>query len=504
MAFPRGFRVPQDQGGPGQGQRVGGFGGDPSKTQDDHRAAVQSVGKAPVILLHGNSGAADSGRWNMLDLQQMLITVGYPRELVWAPSYLGTGTLDLQTPHINNVNEVREFITNVCEYLDVTVVDIIAHSLGCSLAYAIFRGLRKPRQGTQVQFDDQLKRWNRVGTFVALAGAFHGLGPFAVGEWDSDGAFMRGLLAETTGGGGETPYGPNDPGTPEPAHNIRYFCGVARGDFIDIQNPGTGKLAGAINRDYDLGPADIGHEKIKESQVVFNDFLPHLNAVPPVRRVAIVPDKASGNYDAPLTITVHVEPPDRSVDYVANRVTKEFRNGFIVTSSEDRLEGTLQDGQAVEIPAGGMWEIVFSAEGTADVKRTYWVDVEPIEVAIITDNSAPFEGSLDVVATTTRGNLYHSLKGDMWSEGPAITITSDAAPRFIAIDSDGIASEEVTKSFKKAAAPSAVTATVVEHYVARRISLNEFLAYGQQFGFTTQITLHLINGRWVLAGPPTA
>src|SRR5215216_745652 len=113
LAFPQGFKVPQDQGGPGQGKLIGGFGGDPSKSRDDHRDAVQSIGKAPVILLHGNSGAADSGRWHMLDLQQMLLKAGYPRELVWAPSYLGTGTLDLQTPHANNVNEVREFIDNV-------------------------------------------------------------------------------------------------------------------------------------------------------------------------------------------------------------------------------------------------------------------------------------------------------------------------------------------------------------------------------------------------------
>jgi hypothetical protein len=436
----------------------------------------------------------------MLDLQQMLSRAGYPRELIWAPSYLGAGTLDLMTPHTNNVNEVREFIDNVCEYLDVAVVDIIAHSLGCTLAYAIFRGLR--RQTAPIAFDDQLKRWNRVGTFVALAGAFHGLGPSSVGEWETDGAFMTRLLAEMGGGGGETPYGTNDPRTPQPAHNIRYFCGVARGDFIDIQNPGTGKLAGAINRDYDFGPADVGHEKIKESQVVFDEFLPHLNAVPPDRRVAIVTDKASGSYAAPLTIAVRVEPSDRSVNYVANRVTKEFRNGFIVASATDELEGTLQDGQTLTISASGMWEVTLGADGTADVRRTYWVGVEPIEVTIVTDNSVPFEGSLDVMATATRGKLYHSLKGDMWSEGPIVTITSDAAPRFIAIDSDGIASEGVTKSFKKA--PSVVTATAVQHYVARRIGLNEYLAYGQQFGFNTPFTLYLVNGLWVPASPPDA
>ena len=68
--------------------------------------------------------------------------------------------------------------------------------------------------------------------------------------------------------------------------------------------------------------------------------------------------------------------------------------------------------------------------------------------------------------------------------------------------SRGIASEVVTKTFKKAAAPRAVTATAVQHYVARRISLNEYLAYGQQFGFTTSFSLSLVNGLWVLAGPP--
>jgi pimeloyl-ACP methyl ester carboxylesterase len=502
MAFPQDFEIPQDQGGPGQGQPIGGFGGHPSRTRDQHRSTLQGVGKAPLILLHGNSGAADSGRWNILDLQQMLIKAAYPRELIWAPSYLGTGTLDLMTPHTNNVNEVREFIDNVCQYLDVAVVDIIAHSLGCSLAYAIFRGLK--RQTAPIEFDDQLKRWNRVGTFVALAGAFHGLGPSSVGEWESDGAFMTSLLAETAGGGGETPYGTNDPTTPEPAHNIRYFCGVARGDFIDSQNPGTGKLAGAINRDYDFGPADVGHEKIKESQVVFDDFLPHLNGVPPERRVAIVTDKASGSYAAPLTITVHIDPSDRSVNYVGSRVTKEFRNGFIVTSSTDELDGTLQDGQTLTISESGMWEITFSAEGTTDVRRAYWVSVEPIEVTIITDNSVPFEGSLDVMATTTRGNLYYSLKGDMWSEGTVVTITSDAAPRFIAIDSDGITSEVVTKTFKKVVAPSSVTATAVQHYVARRIGLNEYLAYGQQFGFNTAFTLYRVNGVWVPASMPGA
>jgi pimeloyl-ACP methyl ester carboxylesterase len=140
MAFPQDFEVPVDEGGPPfQRVPVGGFGGNPGKTQDEHRAVVQSVGKAPVLLIHGNGGSADTGRWDMLDLNRMLIEAGYPKELIWAPSYLGTiagfgGIPDLMFPHAHNVGEVREFIDNVCVYLDLEAVDIIAHSLGCTLA----------------------------------------------------------------------------------------------------------------------------------------------------------------------------------------------------------------------------------------------------------------------------------------------------------------------------------------------------------------------------------
>jgi pimeloyl-ACP methyl ester carboxylesterase len=205
MAFPDDFEVPQDQGGPGQGDPVGGFGGNPQKGQEDHRAVVRSAGKAPVILIHGNAGSADiaGDKWNMSQLRERLVSNGYPRDLIWALSYLGTSPSEQARfddggfgpqpprPHTNNVNEVREFIDNVCEYLDVDFVDIIAHSLGCTLAYSVFRGLSK--QGT---FDDELKRWNRVGTFVALAGAFRGLTSHSRGEWVPNGEFIDELRAE--------------------------------------------------------------------------------------------------------------------------------------------------------------------------------------------------------------------------------------------------------------------------------------------------------------------
>ena len=126
-----------------------------------------------MLLVHGNGGAADVAPWDMLDQNRMLLAAGYAQELIWAPSYLGPGTVDLLTPHTDNVDDVRDFLEAVCEYLAVEVVDIIAHSLGCTLMYSVFRGL--DHQASPVSWG-QPKKWNRVGTFVSLAGAFHGLG----------------------------------------------------------------------------------------------------------------------------------------------------------------------------------------------------------------------------------------------------------------------------------------------------------------------------------------
>ncbi|MDQ4142996.1 MAG: lipase family protein [Actinomycetota bacterium] len=429
----------------------------------------------------------------------LMIEAGYPRELLWAPSYLGTafafacaggGATDTEFPHTNNVNEVREFIDNVCAYLGVEVVDIIAHSLGCTLAYSVFRGLRNrrnPQSGPAV-FDEQLKRWHRVGTFVALAGAFRGLRGFD-NEWTPSGTpagdFMTRLLAEElVGGGDETPYGEGEQQTPGPVpHNITYYCGIAKGDLSDIRSPdpnkSTSRLEGAINEVFKFTGDDVlRHQKIiTEPEVVTGNvakglegFARHLNSVPPVPRVAMMVDTDSGDHAGPLTSTIAVDSPDKIVNYVANRVTKEFSNGYVVSKITEILRGTFIGGQSKLTLPEGMWEVVYNVEGAAeDEKRTYWVGAtEMIEVTIETDNSTPFEGSLDVRATATRGQLYHSLYGrgqseaiptgnvlravvcgGGWREGDVARIDEDAVVYFIAIDSDGTASEIVSKSFKK-------------------------------------------------------
>ena len=356
-------------------------------------------------------------------------------------------------PHTNNVNEVREFVDRVCGYLDVNVVDVIAHSLGCSLVYAICRGLEK-RPPPPVNFN-QPKRWQRLGTFVALAGAFHGLGPgLATGEWVPAGEFMTELLGETEGGGGEAPHRPGQTVTPPPTpHNITYFCGIAQGDFVDASRSGTGRLTGAVNRNYSLGPSLLGHRRIKEDPVVFADFLPLLNTVPPAPPATLAVQPDAGSHANPLTATVAVTPATLTVEVTAARVTKAVSNGALAVTTLDSQHHTLHDGDTLTLSTDGQWELTFSAPGAVDDEiRTYWVGIPAVDATITTSNATPFPTSLTVMATTSnpRASLYHSLGGDLWNEGANISITDDAVVSFIAIDPSGVTSQIVSKPFRKA------------------------------------------------------
>ena len=500
MTYPLDFPVPQDTGGPGAGAPIGGFGGNPEADKAAHTDVVARVGKAPVLLVHGNGGAADVRPWDLLDQRRFLRAAGYPDELIWAPSYLGTGSVDLQTPHTNNVDDVRNYLEAVCDYLQVDVVDIIAHSLGCTLMYAVFRGL--DRQTAPITWN-QPKKWARVGTFVSLAGAFHGLGSGSIGEWRTGGEFMNELLDETEGGGGETPFAAGKPPTPAPQpHTISYFCGTAAGDFVDAQNPGTGNLSGATNRSYNLGSGTQGHQAIKENQAVFNDFLPLLNSVPPVPAVVVAVAPQSGPYPAPLTVTLTVDPPDLEVTVTARQLTKQFVNGSIVeTVTRERTE-TVGGGGTITLEGSGFWQLTAGADGAVDpIDRSYWVGVEQLVATIDTDNSVPFDDSVLVTASASdpAAVLYYSLDGTNWTEGAAVTITLDAVVYFIALTPEGISSEVVSKSFtKRVAWDDAETASAVNHFIAGRIDVTEYLALSDQFGFFTPFTLYLVDGDWVL------
>jgi hypothetical protein len=217
--------------------------------------------------------------------------------------------------------------------------------------------------------------------------------------------------------------------------------------------------------------------------------------------VAITIDPATGGHANPLTFTLAVDPADTPVELAATRVTKALSNGLISVTVLESLQRILGNGETVTLSTDGMWELVFRAPGAVDdMRRTYWVGVEPIEATIVTDNATPFQGSLTVVATTSnpRASLYHSLGGDLWNEGANVSITDDAVVAFVAIDPSGTASEVVSRSFKKRVAWEVqATANVNEHFIAGRIGVNEFLTYLGQFGLAP-FTLYLVDGDWVL------
>lgn len=502
MTYPEDFPVPTDSGGPGAGSLLGGFGGNPQTDRAAHRVVVAERGLAPVLLVHGNGGAADVRPWDLLDQRRFLRAAGYADEIIWAPSYLGPGTVDLQTPHTDNVDDLRDFLEAVCRYLDVAVVDVIAHSLGCTLTYAVARGLR--RQNAPIVWD-QPPRWRRLGTFVALAGAFHGLGAGSIGEWRTGGEFMTELLAETAGGGGETPFGAGDPPTDgAPPHTITYFCATAAGDFVDAQNPGTGRLAGAVNRSYNLGSGTQGHQAIKESQAVFDDFRPLLNSVPPVPPAAVMLQPPSGAQSPGVRITATItgrSDPAAPIVLTAERVSTAFVNGYLVRTVEQTATATGPDGAGITLDEAGGWEVTATATGATPGRGTYWVGVEPVAVTIVTDNADPFDDSLLVTAlpSSVAATVYHSLDGQRWSVGASVVLDRDAVVSFIAIDPDGLASPVATRSFtKRIPWDDQASGTVIDHFVAGRIDVDEFLAYSSQFGFFTAFTLYLVAGDWVL------
>ncbi|MEP6562576.1 MAG: hypothetical protein ABJD68_16060, partial [Nakamurella sp.] len=355
-------------------------------------------------------------------------------------------------------------------------------------------------------------KWSRIGTFVSLAGGFHGLGTFSIGEWQTGGEFMSELLLETDGGGGETPFAAGKPLTTPPApHSVSYFCATASGDFVDAQNPGTGRLQGATNRSYNLGSGTQGHQEIKENQSVFNDFLPLLNSVPPRPAVLVTLDPESGAYPSPLSITVLVDPSASVISVTSSRVLKSFQAGYVIDEVGESTTVIVQNGQSISLVNPGRWEVAVKAAGSAgEPPRTYWVGVRSRTASIVTNNSEPFDTNLLVTgrATDPTATLYYSLDhptaNSTWNVGAAVTITQDSTVSFIAINPQGLATDIVGRSFtKRVPWDDAETADAIGHYLAGRIDVTEYLAYSDRFGFFTPFTLYLVDGQWVL-DPNTA
>lgn len=484
---------------------LSGFGGDPSKDRARHRASIQ---RTPVILVHGNAGHATHPQWGMETMKNFLIDAGYDDVELWAMSYLGENNSKtiLGTVHRDHIAAFRQFVDGVRAYLGVDKLDFIAHSLGCGMVNAYLRGLQPDGR-----FDNAEHRFDMLGCFISLAGATYGLGRQAKDDFESGGAFEV-ASHRFNGVSDDTPMGQADleeqraPDSPPHWKDVtsldngqsRYAALIARNDFVDQQNPDTGRRAGAdLNKRYDLGFSIQGHEKIIKTQAVFDDFKSLLNRTPPRPPVYITVDKASGSYGANLPVRVTVVPAGIAVACTATRLSRQFQGGTMVDQVIASSSFTLADGESLTLAQDGAWEVVFSAANAEPVQRTYGVNVTLPELTVAPPDGTHYTGRLAVTVTASKGTSYVSLDKSHWNAVSNIILRDTSTLYAMAIDADGLPSAVARATYERQAVES-VTATVAEHYVARRIDVHRFLALGQQFGYSAQVTLYRVGDQWVL------
>lgn len=487
-----------------------GFGGDPNLNREEHRASIK---KTPVILIHGNAANVSHSKWGWYPIMRgFLKDEGYQDSEIWAMNYLGENRdlpPELPSPVRDHIIEVRKFIDDVIAYLNVKRVDIISHSLGGMMTTAYLKGFKS--DGTWENTNNKL---DRVGTAVYLASNNYGMyqqplyGEFQIGsDFEVNSHKFEGINEDT-------PKGINDPKkmvAPEESWKVttikdadtlspqvKYVAIIAINDFVDQQSKDTSRLNGAdLNQRFNLGPNTDGHEKIIKDRGVFDSFKIYLNEYPPVSPVNITVDKENGNYLKPLSIVINVDPKDKTVSYIAKCINKEFVAGYIVETARETLNGELKNGKKLTISTDGIWEVAFSCPGASDIKRVYGVSVAIPIVEIITPNTSKFTGSREVQAQASNGKLYFSFDGKLFNEGSTIRISESHTVYFIAID-NGKASEIVSRYYEKAAAwTEQASGTPTNHYIAQRITLDEYInIYGPKYHWINTYTMYKINGEW--------
>jgi pimeloyl-ACP methyl ester carboxylesterase len=301
--FPGDFPELLDRGGFGQGEVIEGFGGDTTIDRAGNRAAIV---RRPVVLVHGNGVTVFDERFGMTHLREALLGAGYVDAEIWAGSYLGrnVAVAETPTPHRTNIDDVRDFVDAVLDYLAVERVDLVGHSLGCGMINGYLRGLTPDGS-----FDTGLHRFDRVGTVVCLGGALYGTGSGFLyePEFNVDGAWVAATLTldgvedATPFGAGSTlaMEGPDTGGTlpkGRPFHAVTALDGgptriywVALwsiGDIVDANLQNAGGLGGAdLNQGFDLpatlpgvaSPQLARHGQLLRSPEVFEAMLPYLD-----------------------------------------------------------------------------------------------------------------------------------------------------------------------------------------------------------------------------------
>ena len=154
VSFAADFPILQDK---EWGYRLGGWGG---------IARGHPLRHHPVILIHGNTGDANDWDEPGRSVRKRFSEAGYSSQELWALSYNGKTTKELplalqcRTDNETNIPDLAAFVRAVLAYTGAAKVDIVAHSLGVTIA----RGMLAAHPDWSQVIDD----------FVAIAGANHG------------------------------------------------------------------------------------------------------------------------------------------------------------------------------------------------------------------------------------------------------------------------------------------------------------------------------------------
>jgi hypothetical protein len=480
-----------------------GFGGDPSLNQAQHRERSK---KCPVILVHGNASNSVHPKFGMEAMKTFLKNEAYQDCEIWAMDYLGenNGMHELLGVHRNRIDAFRDFVDQVRDYLGVEKLDFISHSLGCGMVNAYLRGLQ-----SNGEWNSENHRFDVAGTSVSIAGATYGLGTGSIDEFRTGSQFEVASHRFGDVASDDTPFG-EDTGSEQIAptdawkvttaldnHQVSYVAIIAREDFVDQQYPNTSRRDGAdLNKVFNVGQGIPGHEKIIKEQAVFDAFKGYLNRYPPVPPVRFSVDKESGNHGARLRITATITPADATIGYKAKRLTKAVQAGFLVETVAEENAGALANGQSLTLANDGAWEVKFTANSGAALERSYGVNVLIPELNILTDNSTPFQGSLEVKTMASKGTVFYSTDKTHWLAESNPLIHETTTLYFMAIDAQGLASPVVSKTYEKKTVEFA-KATLTGHFIAGRLGVSDYVDLTIQLGPYAVITLYFVNGEWV-------
>lgn len=140
--------------------------------------AGDCVRRDPVIFIHGNADRAMGGQiggWE--DSVQYFVSRGYRRAELYGTTY-GPANALLSSQYYHSkeyVLHVRSFIEAVLEYTGAERVDIIAHSMGVTMARKAIKGGAASDLAAGGSYDVGSPLTDLVDTFVGIAGGNRGL-----------------------------------------------------------------------------------------------------------------------------------------------------------------------------------------------------------------------------------------------------------------------------------------------------------------------------------------